>query len=133
VFSGLIGCKTPKYMAVINVCSSPAYASLTFKVKQDNSLTLLKDVRGKESYHLFKMSNNSCEALLTAVNNAHAEIKDAVQRTNIGSGAYISITIGDDGASAATIEHYAQNVYKFKHVPILFEKLHEIVPERFWR
>lgn len=54
---GLAGCQTPKVsdnvnsLAVINLWSSPADPALTFKIKSDGSLSLLKDVRGKELYY----------------------------------------------------------------------------------
>ncbi len=136
---GLAGCQTPREsanvncLAVINLWSSPADPALTFKIKSDGSLSLLKNVRGKKSYCNFKLSNETSDSLLTIVTNAHAEIKSATKAENLAGGSNIRIIIGDDDAGAAMLKSYAQRVNKFKHVPALFEKLEGIAPEKYWR
>ena len=120
------------FLAIINVWSMPGEPALTFQVRSDNSLVLLKTVRKKNSLYRFRLSPESKDRLLNLANSAHVEIQQTRINEAVCDGTGISVSLGHDFQHAATIRHYAQRVYKLKYVPALLDQLKSIVPPEYW-
>jgi hypothetical protein len=129
---------TPKgevTLAMINLWSAPWEPSVTYNILDDGFVCMKEYFRGKTSNIDFPITKEQSDALLAVTKAAHEELLNTRKISNIVDGVNIRISIDGDlnPQSAAILRNYAKRLYNLKQVPLLFDKLHEIIPEKYWR
>ena len=72
--------------------SSPSYPALMFEIRSNNTLYVLKVLRGRKVSHVFKLDNETHESLLSAMKTAFNELNQTTKIGNIADGINLEIS-----------------------------------------
>lgn len=137
---GVVGCRhlgsseAQMNLAVINFWSAPNYPSLTFIVRKDGKLILLRSVlNSKLTRYVFSVKEEDLSKLVASARGAYQELEQAKPDEKLMGGVDISICLSENPAKEVTFHHYAKRSYNFPHVSALFESIDKIVPLKYRR
>jgi hypothetical protein len=119
-------------VAILNLWSSPTYPSLTFRIRNDNSVNVTRIFRGRRTETRIALSASNAEELLRATRKAYREVLDSKSPTRVYDGSNIRIVLVDGDKKGATLMHYSEQAHSLEEVRALFRRLGTIVPEGYW-